>query len=303
MESFKTKFVGTKFFFLFIIIVSIATALSIQSCTSDEIEEAPATLPVDICENVTYLGTVQAIIDRNCSYDDGSTGCHSSNAPVQQGDFTSFQSILNQGVIDENNPRIFIRAVEIQNMPPTFATGPTSLTQEEIEILTCWHNTGYREGSTAQIIIPTTDTIIVTDTVTITDTIEVDMTNVIVMIDNDTISTTSTTVPIIAFCDANPATWDLNVQSIISTYCTGTNGSTPNCHAGPGSNFRGFEDITTFAGFVSEGFNSNLFEQRVIISAGTSNSMPPSFSSGPTMISMAELEILQCWVDAGFPEN
>ena len=92
-----------------------------------------------------------------------------------------------------------------------------------------------------------------------------------------------------------PVTYDNQVATIINVSC-----AYAGCHDGvsgaPGdyNSYSGLADIITDGSFVSR-----TFTFREDPSVG----MPPNNASGPIDLSQAELELLQCWVDAGFPEN
>lgn len=89
----------------------------------------------DCEEEVTYNSSISAIFNTSCAY----AGCHNGAAP---GDFTTYQGIadyIDGGKLEQ-------RVVIERNMPPSYATiGPTSLTDEELELFKCWIQSGYPE--------------------------------------------------------------------------------------------------------------------------------------------------------------
>lgn len=101
-------------------------------CTYDQIEPAP---PAEFCETVavTYTDQIEPIITRNCSY----PGCHASG--FSSGDYSSYEAML--PALDRG--RIRRRVIESGDMPPTYATGPKELTEEEFELFSCWLAQGH----------------------------------------------------------------------------------------------------------------------------------------------------------------
>lgn len=103
------------------------------SCTKDKL------VPVEsnCLDEVTYDLQVEEIINTTCAY----SGCHdgSGSAP---GDYRTYQAMrpwLTPAQFEE-------RTLIIRDMPPNYAEGPTSLTQEEINTLTCWVLNSYNEN-------------------------------------------------------------------------------------------------------------------------------------------------------------
>jgi len=71
---------------------------------------------------------LQALIYLTCSYQ----GCHERNASI--GDFTQYRTL--KPFI--RNGKIFRRVIENKDMPPPYATGPKTLTTEELQKIECW---------------------------------------------------------------------------------------------------------------------------------------------------------------------
>lgn len=105
-----------------------------SSCDSDKLP--PPNMNDCSMFDYTYDNQVKAIIDASCAY----TDCHI--AGFSDGDFSTFSGMLSR----LDNEKIFDRVIGERNMPPDFADGPTSLTDEQIEILTCWIENGYPEN-------------------------------------------------------------------------------------------------------------------------------------------------------------
>lgn len=85
-------------------------------------------------------------------------------------------------------------------------------------------------------------------------------------------------------CDGSSPTYDANIKSIIDNNCT-------SCHdAGSGDG-----DYTTYAAFSSHR-SSGKFESSVLVK----QDMP---ESGNNPLSQDQLNLIQCWVENGYPEN
>ena len=93
--------------------------------------------PGDCTDEITYLSDAREIIDLTCSY----SGCHdgSGAAPGSFRTYSNLSAFLTPDKFER-------RAIEIRDMPPSNASGPTSLTQEQIEILACWIENDYKEN-------------------------------------------------------------------------------------------------------------------------------------------------------------
>lgn len=97
----------------------------------------------------------------------------------------------------------------------------------------------------------------------------------------------------VEFCDTIPATYDLNIRTIVETNC-----AYGYCHNGsaPG-------DYTTYAGLLPN-LESGAIEDRVIFQKDDPNvGMPPNYATGPQDLTPEELDIFMCWLEAGYPEN
>jgi len=90
-------------------------------------------------------------------------------------------------------------------------------------------------------------------------------------------------------CDTINATYNGDVKAIINGSC-----AVVGCHDGDGNYVpAGSENFTTFDGLMENLDNGN-FNTEVLIN----NTMPPGVA-----LEDSDIEILQCWKDAGFPEN
>ncbi len=113
-------------------------AIAVVSCKHDPIIPDP----IPFCEQAspTYLDSIKAIVDLSCSY----TGCHSAGAGI--GDFTTYNGMLSR----LDNGKIEERVIDMKDdatigMPPSYASGPKDLTDEQIELFKCWFESGYPE--------------------------------------------------------------------------------------------------------------------------------------------------------------
>ncbi len=79
-------------------------------------------------------------------------------------------------------------------------------------------------------------------------------------------------------CDGTSSTYNSNIKSIINNSCTGSG-----CHP----------SYSTYLGLKSV-LDNGTFKQQVI----SNKSMPKNSS-----LSTDQLNKIQCWVDAGYPEN
>lgn len=116
-----------KFFVVFCL------AMFAFSCSKDKliIEEDPCE------ENVNYNADIQQIIETNCAY----SNCHdgSGAAPGNYRTYLGLLPFLNQAFFGT-------RVVDQRDMPPSYATGPIALTQEEIDLIKCWIENDYAEN-------------------------------------------------------------------------------------------------------------------------------------------------------------
>ena len=111
----------------------ICLFLSLWACTRSTVEPPTG----DCVENVTYSDNVKDILDNSCAY----SGCHIDNAaPGDYSSYAGLQSSIDNGLLQK-------RMVELQDMPPIYAPDdkPKSLTEDEIEIISCWVQNEYAE--------------------------------------------------------------------------------------------------------------------------------------------------------------
>ncbi len=119
---------------LFVLIMAFALGLTV-ACSDDDNDEP------DPCDshNATYEGDVKALIDNTCAF----SGCHDGSGvniaiPAAAADFTTYAGLSASLTGGSFEDRVLVQ----KNMPPdpTFA-----LSDEQIEMLTCWKDAGYPE--------------------------------------------------------------------------------------------------------------------------------------------------------------
>ena len=109
------------------ILVLCLLFMGLFSCSRDKIE------PEGECtEIVTYVDDVKSIIDQTCA----TAGCHLNQAAP--GDFSTYEGMSTY--LESGNFKN--RVVVIQNMPPN---GSVDLTEEQLNVITCWANSDYLE--------------------------------------------------------------------------------------------------------------------------------------------------------------
>lgn len=101
-------------------------------------------------------------------------------------------------------------------------------------------------------------------------------------------------------CDSVMVTYDTHIKEIIDNSCA----YVP-CHDGAAGIGPG--NYSTYGG-LSPDINSGSFKERVIDQKDDpSIGMPPNQSSWPQSLkddlTAEELELIQCWINAGYPEN
>jgi len=110
-----------------------------QSCTNDKLEA-----PMGDCQNLspTWNNGVSDLIELTCAY----SGCHISgtSAPGNYLTYGGILSTLNNGSFKN---RVFdIKDNPTLGMPPNNAAGQTELTQEQLDLLSCWMTDGFPEN-------------------------------------------------------------------------------------------------------------------------------------------------------------
>ena len=117
----------------YIWLVLIISFCYLQSCTNDKGE-----LPTPI-KTVSYQSTIKPIIITNC-YGQNAQTCHvTPSNQGSNGDFTTYTGLKQK--IDNGSFQIRVLS-NTGSMPPSFSTGPKSLSSEDLEKLKTWVNDG-----------------------------------------------------------------------------------------------------------------------------------------------------------------
>lgn len=113
-----------------IFIFFLALTILGYACTRDVAPEIS-------CEGVaTYDLNIRMIIETNCSYPQ----CHDGS--ISQGVYLNFEGLQT----DIDNGKFENEVITSSTMPPPYASGPTELTQEELDLIICWIAEGYPEN-------------------------------------------------------------------------------------------------------------------------------------------------------------
>ena len=106
--------------------------LGLVACSEDSTEEMTPD-GVD-CTNInaSYSNDIEPIISNSCAL----SGCHV--AGFSRGDFTTYEGL--KAKVDDGSVKT--RAIDQMNMPPANSSGPTSLNDNQLELLTCWIEAG-----------------------------------------------------------------------------------------------------------------------------------------------------------------
>lgn len=121
---------------LLILIFTLTTIIYMVSCSEDDNMMPDPDMDEPECEeNITFSSDVELIINTNCAY----SGCHvaGNGLPV----YTTYDGVVAQ----VENGRFENRVLIQQNMPPSNASGPTELSEEDLFTLECWIEQGYPE--------------------------------------------------------------------------------------------------------------------------------------------------------------
>ncbi len=114
-------------FFVFV------TIIFLFSCTRDMVTP----VETNCVGEVTYAIEIEEIINTSCAY----SGCHDGSGAAP-GDYRTYQAMK-----PWLTPNKFENSVLVaRDMPPNYADGPTSLTQDELDLVTCWVLNNYNEN-------------------------------------------------------------------------------------------------------------------------------------------------------------
>ena len=96
-------------------------------------------------------------------------------------------------------------------------------------------------------------------------------------------------IPEPEFCDTIVTSYQLNIQPIVETYCAYSA-----CHDGsaPGT-------YLSYEGMLPSLENGKIMERAI-----NSRDMPPTYANqGLTELPQAEYDMLNCWIEQGYPEQ
>jgi len=113
----------------YILLLAMASILII-ACSKDQLDVESL-----ICEEPIVYDDVRGVISASCGY----TECHNGLGSLDNyNNFAGIESHLSSGGFSS---RVFIS----RDMPPSYAVGATSLTEEELNLLKCWEQNGFSE--------------------------------------------------------------------------------------------------------------------------------------------------------------
>ena len=119
------------------LLVIIGIAITWQSCKKEKASPIPITIDdtsdTAKVDTISFAASILPILTTNCSY---SSNCHNSGSGF--GDFTSYAGFS----IDATNGNVMDRVIKFKNMPPTYASGPTSLSAQDIALIDKWIKQG-----------------------------------------------------------------------------------------------------------------------------------------------------------------
>ena len=98
--------------------------------------------------------------------------------------------------------------------------------------------------------------------------------------------------PMVADCGMETPTYDVEIRPIIETACAYSG-----CHLDAASNYSTYDLLLNSLEPPSGMFRVRVFTPQ------PGFEMPPSNASGPTQLTEEQLHLIECWLDAGYPEN
>lgn len=122
------------------ILLLAMVSVMIISCSKDKLDEDSL-----VCDEPISYEDVREIITNSCGY----APCHNGLGGLDNyNNFAGLESNLNSGLFSS-------RVLTTRDMPPSYAEGdenltppdpdPTSLTQEEIDLIRCWERNDFSE--------------------------------------------------------------------------------------------------------------------------------------------------------------
>jgi len=112
------------------ILLFAMTSMLIMACAKDKLDGEAL-----VCEEPIVYDDVREVLSNTCGY----SGCHNGiDRGENYNNFAGLDSYLKSGNFSS-------RVLSARDMPPSYATGATSLTDEEIKLLQCWEQNGFSE--------------------------------------------------------------------------------------------------------------------------------------------------------------
>lgn len=98
-------------------------------------------------------------------------------------------------------------------------------------------------------------------------------------------------------CINYDATYDGEIKTIVDLNCAHSG-----CHISGGD---APGDFTTYNGMSSYMNDGGIRESVIVLRNDPENGMPPNWDTndGPRDLTEEEFKIMQCWINAGYPEN
>lgn len=99
----------------------------------------------------------------------------------------------------------------------------------------------------------------------------------------------------VPFCEQASPTYVDSIKTIIDLSC-----SYAGCHASGA----GIGDFTNYSGMLSRLDNGKIKERVIDMKEDAALGMPPNYATaGPIDLTVEQLELFQCWLDNGYPEQ
>lgn len=114
-----------------LIVLLLFSCCFLTQCAKDKLDETVQ----DCVVEVSYDNGARTVLDNTCAY----SGCHDGfNSPGDFRTYGAMKSYLNESDFEQ-------RVINLRDMPPVYASGPKTLTAEQILTLQCWIENEYKE--------------------------------------------------------------------------------------------------------------------------------------------------------------
>lgn len=117
---------------LTIVTLSLGLAVSLSSCTKDDINTYD-------CTGITptYTNDIKPILDAKCA----TSGCHSANSRAAGRDYSSYSAAKNAADDDA-----FLGSVQQLSGYNKMPRGGSKLSDSQLQLMYCWVNNGFPEN-------------------------------------------------------------------------------------------------------------------------------------------------------------